>query len=86
MPTGQHFDRLVDKGLVVRERTEEDRRIVQVDLTERGREIFQWDFDEHVQFIKEILGRLGRSDRRTFLDLMKKIVANAEELSNKSER
>ncbi|MBU0517669.1 MarR family transcriptional regulator [bacterium] len=80
------FDRLVDKGLAARERSEEDRRIVRVDLTERGRAIYQWDNDEHAKFVKQILSRLGRTDRVLFLGLMKKIMVNADEVSSKIEK
>jgi len=79
------LDRLVEKGLVERERSIEDRRIVQVDLTEKGHEIHQWDFEEHTQFARQILRRLGKSDRKIFLDLMKKIMANKEELTNNAD-
>lgn len=71
-------DRLVDKDLVMRERPEEDRRIVKVELTDKGREVYQWDFEEHVQIVRELLESLDTEDQKLFVNIMKKIVGNSE--------
>jgi DNA-binding MarR family transcriptional regulator len=70
-------DRLVDKDLVLRERPEEDRRIVKVELTDKGREVYQWDFDEHTKMVRELLESLDEQDQKLFVTLMKKIAAGS---------
>ena len=69
--------RVLDKELVMRERPEEDRRIVKVELTDKGREVYQWDFDEHTQIVRELLESLNEQDQKLFVTLMKKIVSNS---------
>ncbi len=67
-------DRLVEKDLVKRERVDDDRRIVKVELTDQGSEVYQWDFEEHAAFVRELLDSLEKDDQKTFITLMKKIV------------
>jgi DNA-binding MarR family transcriptional regulator len=78
-------DRLVDKDLVMRERPEEDRRIVKVELTDKGREVYQWDFEQHVQTVRELLASLDEHDQKLFVTIMKKVVRN-NDLNSKSEK
>lgn len=52
-------DRLSRRGLVSRVRSRRDRRVVEVGITEKGRQVLQ-SLDEHVdRFPKAMLGRLG---------------------------
>jgi len=71
-------DRMVDKGLVVRESDKQDRRIVRLKLTDRGMEVYQWDFEGHVSFLSGALQSLNTKDQDTFVALMNKIVDNTD--------
>lgn len=68
------IDRMVKKELVIRQRPEDDRRIVQVELTEWGRRAAIWHMDEHMRVIKAILQRLNDHDQDALLDIMKKVL------------
>ena len=73
------MDRLVQKGLVVRERPEEDRRIVKVELTVIGREAERWHFGEHMQISRGILNSLNERDQKALLVLMHKVIESDRE-------
>lgn len=49
-------DNLERDGLVERERSEEDRRVVEVQLTEAGREVIAEVFPKFVNFLTETVG------------------------------
>ncbi|WP_008826991.1 MarR family winged helix-turn-helix transcriptional regulator [Haloplasma contractile] len=48
-------NRLVQKGYVSRQRSEKDRRVVLVDLTEKGQDAFEIHEDFHKKMIEKIL-------------------------------
>ena len=52
-------DRLEKRGLVARVRGRKDRRVVEVEITEKGLELLR-SLDEHVdRFPRSVLGHLG---------------------------
>lgn len=64
LPTATHIvDRLVTKGVAVRIRTEQDRRLVLVALSERSKEHHRAFFENRVALILRILKPLGRAER-----------------------
>src|SRR5262245_27855231 len=75
------IDGLVSKSLVKRSRSEEDRRIVQVELTEEGEKIYQCVLDARLRMVRGMLGALDQEEQDTFVKLFKKIVG-VEELKD----
>lgn len=67
------MDRLEEQGLVVRERSEEDRRVVNASLTEEGRALIQEVFPGHATFVAEALGHLTADEQETLRSLLKKL-------------
>jgi DNA-binding MarR family transcriptional regulator len=66
-------DRLVEKDLVFRNRSEQDRRTVQVEMSESGKKI-QDGFRSQLQSMaRSWLASLSRGEREIFLELMDKI-------------
>ena len=66
-------DRLGRRGLVTRTRSRQDRRVVEVGITEQGREILL-SLDEHVdRFPRAVLGHLGAKR----LELLKTLLETA---------
>ena len=68
------IDRLVAKGYVFRHRLEDDRRVVEVGLSQKGREVF-----EDIEVSKSILaenffGKLNPEERKVLKDLFSKLV------------
>ncbi|HEX7344316.1 MAG TPA: MarR family transcriptional regulator [bacterium] len=71
-------DRMVNKGLVVRERPEEDRRSVKVQLTELGEVADRWHFEEHMRISRAILGNLSEADQDALISLLQKVLEGVE--------
>jgi DNA-binding MarR family transcriptional regulator len=74
LSTATHtIDRLVGKGLVLRVRSEEDRRVVQVEMSPAGKEFQTALRARHQAMARSWLTPLSPAERETFLDLMAKI-------------
>ena len=66
-------DRLVQKQLVCRTRTEKNRRIVQLELTEVGAGIVDAIIKEQQKLCISILEKLDKNEREQFILMMKKV-------------
>lgn len=79
LSTATHaIDRLVRKGLVTRVRSEQDRRVVQVEMSPAGLEFQNTLRARHQAMARSWLAPLSPAERETFLDLMAKIAENAK--------
>ncbi|HXT00042.1 MAG TPA: MarR family transcriptional regulator [Elusimicrobiota bacterium] len=67
------IDRLVAKKLVARDRSSEDRRVVQVGLTEEGRELHSSVMESQVEFARGALKTLSAAEQDELLALLGKI-------------
>jgi DNA-binding MarR family transcriptional regulator len=79
LSTATHtVDRLVAKSLVVRNRSEKDRRVVQVEMSDYGRKL-QASYRDHRRLMaRSWLEPLSREEREVFLKLMDKITLLAK--------
>ena len=71
------LDRLEESGLVCRTRNTEDRRVVCIELTARGKRLADRLRDAHVLNCRAMLLRLTPDERREFLRLAGKIALPA---------
>lgn len=67
------MDRLEKQGLVLRERSGEDRRIVQAKLTPKGRRVVSEAFPQHASFIRELASELEPEEQEKLRELLKKL-------------
>jgi DNA-binding MarR family transcriptional regulator len=67
-------DHLEGKGLVRRLRSEQDRRIIRVELTDAGRVIYQDALNVNMQLFRAMLRALSSEEQKIFLMLIRKIV------------
>lgn len=66
-------DRMVKAGLLKRVPGENDRRIINIEATQKGKKISE-DIQEHRhKFVMDVFGKLRPSEREGFLGTMKKI-------------
>lgn len=65
-------NRLVEKKQVVRQRSEEDRRIVRVHLTPAGQRLSQRMLEVHLEASKLLMEKLGRDEQQTLIALLRK--------------
>jgi DNA-binding MarR family transcriptional regulator len=79
LSTATHtIDRLVAKELVVRTRSEQDRRIVQVDVSEFGQKLRASSEVKKMAMARSWLEPLSPGEREIFLELMAKITERAQ--------
>ena len=79
LSTATHtVDRLVAKGLAVRSRSDEDRRIVQVEMSELGRQLQDAHRAKQREMARSWLMPLSPGEREIFLELMDKITRLAQ--------
>jgi hypothetical protein len=79
LSTATHtIDRLVGKGLVIRVRSEQDRRVVQVEMSEVGKAFQTALRARHQAMARSWLTPLSPAERETFLNLMAKITQGAK--------
>ena len=62
-------DRLVHAGLVEREHDTEDRRVVKVRLTDKGRELVRRAISETTQYLAQFFGQVPEKDRKAFIGI-----------------
>lgn len=72
------MDSLVSKVLVQRERSEEDRRVVRVELTSEGKKLFQQVVDTHMRMVRGMLTSLNKTEQDTLISLFRKIAEKIE--------
>jgi MarR family 2-MHQ and catechol resistance regulon transcriptional repressor len=67
------MDRLEDHGLVERERSGDDRRVVRAHLTSKGRATIEAVFPDHVGFVRGLVEELSPDEQDTLRELLKKL-------------
>ncbi len=75
MSTATHMiERLVRKGLVARVRSEKDRRVVHVELSDEGRKREHHFLENRIAMGRDMLTPLSRGERELFLEMLAKMV------------
>ncbi|NLW24866.1 MAG: MarR family transcriptional regulator [Clostridia bacterium] len=67
------ISRMEEKGLVKRIQDKKDRRVVRVELTEKGKELYQKTVPEHYEFLKNALCCYTEEELETFNFLLNKL-------------
>lgn len=70
-------DRLARLGLVRRARSRQDRRVVFVSLTPRGRETLDRVFEERRESMRRMFALLTPKERETYLAIVEKLVTKS---------
>ncbi|MFH1074369.1 MAG: MarR family transcriptional regulator [Candidatus Firestonebacteria bacterium] len=84
MPTATHVvDRMVRDGLLKRSLDDKDRRVVNIDLTEKGRKKIENSDNHHRESMKRFLNILEPKDREKLIKAMENFVAVIEEIGEK---
>lgn len=74
--------RLERKGLVRRERSEGDARVVLVYLTEEGLALIEGAFTAHASNLDELFAEFSKEERAQFAGLMRKLGSRSQKLKN----
>ncbi len=68
------IDRLVAQGVVLRERSEEDRRVVRIALTPKGVSLYEEHLKMQLDLSRKMLSRLSAQEQDALLEILRKIV------------
>jgi DNA-binding PadR family transcriptional regulator len=72
-------DDLEEEGLVRRERTERDRRVVEIALTPQGRRYFQTGKRLVVELLNSLMEPFSRQELETLIVLLQRLMARLQE-------
>lgn len=67
------IDKLSSKGLIVRQASAMDRRVINIQLTAEGEKLMDCVFPEHAQVINNACSRLSAEEQDTLIELLKKL-------------
>ncbi len=67
------MDRLEEQGLVYRQRSDLDRRVIEARLTDEGRALIDRVFPHHACFIRELVDHLDPEEQRELRELLKRL-------------
>lgn len=73
------MDRLEEQGLVYRERSPEDRRVIQAKLTDAGRDKIADVFEGHAEFIEHLLRHVDRGQQVELREMLKALGVGIQE-------
>jgi MarR family transcriptional regulator, 2-MHQ and catechol-resistance regulon repressor len=75
------LDNLEKEEVVERTRSTEDRRVIKVQLTEKGRQLFTDVFSQHAQRVTELASVLTETEQAQLAQLLKKLGLALKDLS-----
>ncbi len=67
-------NRLIQKGYVVRMKDKNDKRVVLISLTDKGREIYEIHRVFHQEMIKYVINECNDDEQKLLTDLLRRIV------------
>ena len=73
------MDRLEDQGLVFRERSPDDRRVIQAKLTDAGYAKIVEVFPGHAEYVATVAGHLGTEEQEQLRTLLKALGVGVQE-------
>ena len=74
------IDRMVRNGLILRVRSKEDRRVVQLTLSVKGAQMVDEIMEQKRQSLVEIFAALSPDERVIYLEMMKKVTGRLNEV------
>ena len=77
--TTRTVDRLVEKGMVKRQRDRADRRVVLVSLSKEGRDFAEKMISVHLENMDKVFQSVGKEKRESFLELLAQVNRLLEE-------
>ncbi len=67
------MDRLEEQGLVYRQRSDLDRRVIEARLTDAGRELIERVFPDHACYVRELVSHLDPDEQQQLRALLKRL-------------
>lgn len=76
---GRLIDRLERDGLLIRQRSAQDRRVINVEMTDKGSELFHKIIHLGEEFNDELTRGIPKEDLKTFDRVLKQMLLNVQE-------
>jgi MarR family transcriptional regulator, 2-MHQ and catechol-resistance regulon repressor len=67
------MDRLEEQGLVYRQRSDLDRRVIEARLTDEGSALIEHVYPDHADHVRELMSHLDPDEQRNLRDLLKRL-------------
>lgn len=68
-----NIDRLVGKGLINKIKNDNDRRVVYIELTEKGQQVYLKHISTHKKLIAKVISKLTMSEKASLLSIIGKM-------------
>lgn len=68
------IDRLIVQGLVRRQADDQDRRVVRVGITAKGKRVLETIWEQKRRMLMEVFGQISPSDRAQYLTTLERVV------------
>ena len=79
-------DNLEEQGFVRRLRSLEDRRVINVEITSKGKSLLKEALEIHTRFVEEMLDELTDKELESFTMILGKLVSRVDSLTIKEKR
>jgi DNA-binding MarR family transcriptional regulator len=76
------IDNLEENGLVYRVHSKEDRRVIFIRLTSKGKRLFTETFTPTAEFIASVVSVLNRREQQALSDLLRKLGRSLQEIKS----
>lgn len=76
---GRLIDRLERDGIVVRNRSQKDRRVIKISLTETGKKLFEKLYPLGEEFNNKLMENISEEELETFEKVLKTMLDNIKE-------
>lgn len=67
------INNLEKEGLVIKKRSEKDRRVFIIKISQKGTELMEEVFDKHLENLKKAFGVLTEAEQMIMIELLKKL-------------
>ncbi|WP_085993562.1 MarR family winged helix-turn-helix transcriptional regulator [Oceanobacillus senegalensis] len=74
------IDKLEKKGLLERSPCKEDRRVVYIQLTKKGKDLMAEIFPLHQKVIEEVFEDISDEEKRVIIDVLKRVGKKGEQM------
>ena len=80
----QLVDKLAEKGLVMVEKADNDRRNISIVITEKGRNWGMCNLDRNIKFVNELYDGISAEDIKVFAEVQQKLLKKLSDIKEQS--
>jgi MarR family 2-MHQ and catechol resistance regulon transcriptional repressor len=77
-------DKLIKLGYIINERSQKDRRVYEMSLTPKGKELAKDFVETHNDYITDLFSKLSQEELKAFSDALELVTVTLKKISNDS--